>query len=62
MLENKEYKTLVRFLMETHYDKKYKVSKRPLYTLDGDDIHKCGEELIKIFNTYVKICPSSSPV
>lgn len=62
MLENKEYKTLVRFLMETHYDKKYKVSKRPLYTLDGSDIHKCGEELIKIFNTYVKICPSSSPV
>ncbi len=62
MLENKEYKTLVRFLMETHYDKKYKVSKRPLYTLDSDDIHKCGEELIKIFNTYVKICPSSSPV
>ncbi|MEZ0361335.1 MAG: tRNA 2-selenouridine(34) synthase MnmH [Hydrogenobacter sp.] len=61
MLKNKKYETLVKFLIETHYDRRYRVSKKPIYTINCSDIQRCKAELIKIFDTYSKICPSSFP-
>ncbi|SNZ14317.1 tRNA 2-selenouridine(34) synthase MnmH [Hydrogenobacter hydrogenophilus] len=61
MLEERRYEELVKFLMEAHYDKRYKLIRKPLYTVDCTDLQKCKDELLKIFNTHSKTCLSSSP-
>lgn len=61
MLEEKRYEELVKFLIEAHYDKRYKLIRKPLYTVDCTDLQKCKDELLKIFNTHSKTCLSSSP-
>lgn len=61
MCEEKRYEELVRFLIEAHYDKKYRLIRKPLYTVDCTDLQKCKVQLLKIFNAHSKTCLLSSP-
>jgi len=61
MLEEKRYEELVKFLIEAYYDKRYKLIRKPLYTVDCTDLERCKVQLLKIFNAHSKTCLSSSP-
>ena len=43
------YGELVEFLIVNHYDKKYRVFKKPDYTIKGGDLRQCYEQLKELY-------------
>ncbi len=48
--EEKDYREIVRFLIEEYYDKKYRQFGKPSFEVDCDDLTKCVERLEEIYN------------
>ncbi len=46
----KDYREIVRFLIEEYYDKKYRQFGKPSFEVDCDDLTKCVERLEEIYN------------
>ena len=48
--EEKDYREIVRFLIEEYYDRKYRRFGEPAFEVDCDDLTKCVEKLEEIYN------------
>ncbi len=46
----KDYREIVRFLIEEYYDKKYRQFGEPAFEVDCDDLNRCVERLEEIYN------------
>ena len=46
----KDYREIVRFLIEEYYDKKYRQFGEPAFEVDCDDLTKCVERLEEMYN------------
>ncbi len=55
--EEKDYREIIRFLIEEYYDKKYKRFGQPVIEINCDDIGKCVERLREFYTHLTNIRP-----